>query len=65
MKYELVEIEPLFSDVSFVIKREDENGEVWLIPVDEANSDYQQYLLDTDGGLPLPKPKATPKSKDK
>ena len=25
------------------------------IPIDEGNSDYQQYLLDTDGGLPLPK----------
>jgi hypothetical protein len=26
-----------------------------LIPVDENNADYQQYLVDTDGGLPLPK----------
>jgi hypothetical protein len=54
MKYELVEIEPLFSDVPFIIRREDENGEVWLIPFDEANTMYQQYLVDTDGGLPLP-----------
>lgn len=26
-----------------------------FIPMDEANTDYQQYLVDTDGGLPLPK----------
>ena len=26
---------------------------VW-IPFDEDNADYQQYLVDTDGGLPLP-----------
>lgn len=26
-----------------------------FIPVDEGNADYQQYLVDTDGGLPLPK----------
>lgn len=24
------------------------------IPADPANADYQQYLIDTDGGLPLP-----------
>jgi hypothetical protein len=32
-----------------------EDGTVSSIPVDEANADYQQYLVDTDGGLPLPK----------
>jgi hypothetical protein len=33
---------------------EDEN--VYLcIPADEGNADYQQYLKDTDGSLPLPK----------
>ena len=26
------------------IKRTDENGEVWWIPADPANSDYQAYL---------------------
>lgn len=25
-----------------------------FIPFDEGNVDYQQYLIDTDGGLPLP-----------
>ena len=24
--------------------REDDDGTVWLIPMDEANSDYQAYL---------------------
>jgi hypothetical protein len=32
-----------------------EDGAVSSIPVDEGNADYQQYLVDTDGGLPLPK----------
>jgi hypothetical protein len=27
-----------------VIKRTDEDGTVWWIPTDEANSDYQAYL---------------------
>jgi hypothetical protein len=26
------------------IRRTDENGEVWSIPTDPANSDYQRYL---------------------
>ena len=26
------------------IKRTDENGKVWWIPTDPANSDYQEYL---------------------
>lgn len=26
------------------IKRTDEDGKVWWIPTDEANSDYQRYL---------------------
>jgi len=31
-----------------------ENGRVWTIPQDEDNADYQRYLIDTDGGLPIP-----------
>ena len=27
-----------------VIKRTDEDGKVWFIPTDPANSDYQAYL---------------------
>jgi hypothetical protein len=26
------------------IKRIDADGQVWLIPINEANSDYQRYL---------------------
>lgn len=26
------------------IKRTDPNGQVWIIPVDSSNSDYQRYL---------------------
>ena len=26
------------------ITRTDDNGEVWSIPIDPANSDYQRYL---------------------
>ena len=27
------------------LKRTDEDGTVWWIPMDEGNSDYQAYLL--------------------
>ena len=26
------------------LKRTDEDGKIWFIPMDEANSDYQRYL---------------------
>jgi hypothetical protein len=29
---------------SAIIERTDEDGKVWLIPTDPANSDYQEYL---------------------
>ena len=29
---------------SQMIKRTDEDGKVWWIPIDPANSDYQRYL---------------------
>lgn len=37
------------------ILRYNEDGSISAIPASESNADYQQYLLDTDGGLPLPK----------
>lgn len=37
-----------------VIIRTDEDGKEWSIPEDPENSDYKQYLVDTDGGLPIP-----------
>ena len=36
------------------IIRIDDDGKEWGIPNDPANSDYQKYLIDTDGGLPMP-----------
>lgn len=36
------------------IIRLDDDGTVWGIPMDENNSDYQKYLIDTNGGLPMP-----------
>jgi hypothetical protein len=39
--YEVIPV----SDVSpEIIKRTDEDGQVWFIPTDPANSDYQAYL---------------------
>jgi hypothetical protein len=40
---------PIYEEVTnslgdVMIKRTDENGQVWWIPIDPANSDYQRYL---------------------
>lgn len=32
----------------FMIKRTDENGEVAYVPINPANSDYQEYLKSLD-----------------
>lgn len=55
--YTLIPIEHLDGTVSYGILR-DLDGVISQIPVDEANSDYRQYLIDTDGGLKAPKSKA-------
>jgi len=31
-----------------IIKRIDENGSIWWIPTDPANSDYKTYLASLD-----------------
>jgi hypothetical protein len=41
------------ADQTFIL-RDNGDGTVSHIPMDESNSDYQQYLVDTDGGLPTP-----------
>lgn len=51
MKYQIIESE--LGPVRTIV-REDEFGVISSFAEDEANSDYQQYLLDTDGGLPIP-----------
>lgn len=39
MKYEVIE-----NEGTSIIKRTDDDGTVWFIPIDPANSDYQRYL---------------------
>jgi hypothetical protein len=55
MNYELRKIQISEKESMLCIFRTDDDGTVWFIPEDEANSDYQKYLVDTDGGLPTPK----------
>lgn len=45
MKYQLVEYETIFGEIAYSIHATDSKGTVWVIPEDESNSDYQQYLL--------------------
>ena len=40
MKYETI----TYETGSQVIIRTDEDGKVWFVPLDPANSDYQAYL---------------------
>lgn len=39
---------------SINIRRQNVDGSITWIPSDDSNADYQQYLIDTDGGLPIP-----------
>jgi hypothetical protein len=43
MQYEIIKTEDFFGK-RVTIHRTDEDGSVWAIPADEANSDYQAYL---------------------
>jgi hypothetical protein len=54
MNYEII-VDELSNTT--VIKATDSDGLEFWIPNDEANPDYQQYLIDTDGGLPAPSEK--------
>ena len=36
-----------------MLKRTDENGQEWFIPIDPANSDYQAYLKSLDEAATL------------
>ena len=42
-------MKPIYEEVTTelgnaILKRTDEDGKVWWIPMDEANADYQAYL---------------------
>ena len=54
MEYQLVYFDS-YPEGSWGIQGTDSDGKVWGIPADESNSMYQKYLIDTDGGLPIPK----------
>jgi hypothetical protein len=41
--YEEIKVTTAGND-SKILKRIDEDGSIWWIPMDEANSDYQAYL---------------------
>lgn len=42
--YELIKTETPNKGVALSVKRTDDDGTIWHIPVDEANADYQAYL---------------------
>ena len=46
MQYEIIKTD-LGGDI---IKRTNDDGQVWWIPTDPANSDYQAYLASLENG---------------
>jgi hypothetical protein len=44
------------------IKRVDEDGTIWSIPTDPANSDYQAYLVYVANGNTLPSNSSIPQA---
>jgi hypothetical protein len=49
MKYEVIVLD-LHNGETTIIQRTDEDGTVWGIPTDPANSDYQAYLAQLEEG---------------
>ena len=49
MKYEIIVLQ-MPDGERILIQRTDEDGTVWSIPTDPANSDYQAYLAEQEEG---------------
>lgn len=45
-----MEYEVITDETGSVIKKTDEDGKIWWIPMDESNSDYQAYLASLQEG---------------
>ena len=43
MNYELIKGDPATNGCDY-IKKTEEDGKIWIIPIEPANSDYQAYL---------------------
>ena len=55
--------EQITSDSGYAsIKRTDEDGQVWFIPTDPSNSDYQAYLAYVANGNTLPSNSSIPQA---
>ena len=52
-EYQIIELEN-----NTYIQKTDENGQVWAIPMDPANSDYAEYLASLEA-TPAKAPKTT------
>jgi hypothetical protein len=54
MHYTLYKDDPIDGKKN-AVQRTDDNGQVWSIPFDPANTDYQEYLKWlAEGNLPIP-----------
>jgi hypothetical protein len=57
-EYKIIELEN-----NTYIQKTDENGQVWAIPTDSANSDYAEYLASLEEPN-LPEVKETPETSE-
>lgn len=57
MEYKILKTTIAGNVLENILRINDDETET-IIPINESNSDYQQYLIDTDGGLPIPEEKS-------
>jgi len=62
--YQVIPLNPETGNNEVVV-RTDDNGQVWWIPADPANSDYQAYLAYVANGNKVPSNSADPVEKPK